>query len=224
VRSFDPKRFFRWRCYWDYGEGLAGDLFSHLLTAIHWILDVSLPRSAVAQGGIYRWKDGREVPDTFNALYDYSEGFAVSLSSTKNNSSRDQEIRFLGTDAALVISRGELVIQKETEEEAYSYVAESLPKKRRQLFYVVHGFDRSGRPRRAPQPTETVEQYTLPSRRSFGGTGHMQDFINAVRTRQAPRETVEMGNNAALGVHMANLAYQHGTQVVWDEEQHRPTW
>jgi hypothetical protein len=57
-----------------------------------------------------------------------------------------------------------------------------------------------------------------------GGSGHMQDFINAVRTRQAPRETVEMGNNAALAVHMANLAYQHGTKVSWDDKQHRPTW
>lgn len=223
-REFDPQRFFRWRCYWDYGEGLAGDLFSHLLTAIHWVLDVRLPHSVVAQGGIYRWKDGREVPDTFNALFDYAEGFALSLSSTKNNSSRDQEIRFLGTEAALTIKRGELIIHKETEEEAYSYVGESLPKKRRELFYVVHGLDRSGRPRRPPRPRETVERYELPLRRFFGGGAHMQDFINAVRTRQSPRETAEMGNNAALAVHMANLAYQRGTKVSWDEEQRRPTW
>ncbi len=223
-REFDPKRFFRWRCYWDYSEGLAGDLFSHLLTAIHWMLDVKLPRSAVAQGGIYRWKDGREVPDTFNALYDYPAGFALSLSSTKNNSSRDQEIQFLGTDGALVIRRGELVVHKETEEEAYTYVGESLPRERRELFYVVHGLDRSGRPRRPPQPQETAERYTLPAGRFGGGGDHMQDFISAVRTRQEPRETAEMGNNAALAVHMANLAYQHGTKVTWDDEQRRPTW
>lgn len=52
----------------------------------------------------------------------------------------------------------------------------------------------------------------------------MQDFINAVRTRQAPRETAELGNSAALAVHMANLAYQHGAKVSWDDKQHRPTW
>ncbi len=223
-REFDPKRFFRWRCYWDYGEGLGGDLFSHLLTTIHWMLDAKLPRSAVAQGGIYRWKDGRDVPDTFNALYDYPEGFALSLSSTKNNSSRDRGIRFLGTDAALLITSRELIVHTEPEEERYSYVAESLPKESRELFYIVHGLDRSGRRRTPPQVREAVERYQLPARRLGGGSGHMQDFINAVRTRQAPRETVEMGNNAALAVHMANLAYQHGTKVSWDDKQHRPTW
>jgi predicted dehydrogenase len=225
ARPFDPKRFFRWRCFWDYGEGLAGDLFSHLLTAIHWMLDISIPQSAVAQGGIYLWKDGRDVPDTFNALYDYPEGLAVSLSATKTNSSRDQEIQILGTEAALTISNGELVVQKETHEEAYTYVGESLPKEQRELFYVVHGLDRNGQPREPATPEETVERYTPPSRRFFGGGGgHMQNFVNAVRGREQPRETAEMGNNAALAVHMANLAFRHGIKVVWDDAQQRPVW
>lgn len=225
AREFDPKRFFRWRCYWDYGGGLPGDLFSHLLTSIHWILEVDLPQSAVAQGGIYRWKDGREVPDTFNALYDYRQGFALSLSSTKNSSSRDQGIHFLGTEASLLVAGGELIVEKESTAEPYSYVAESLPKEQRELFYVVNGLDRSGRPRKPLQPRESSERYEVPSRRfRGGGSPHAENFIEAVRTRQTPRETAEMGNNAALAAHMANLAYRQGTKVIWDEQQRRPQW
>lgn len=224
-REFDPERFFRWRCYWDYSEGLAGDLFSHLLTAIHWLLEVKLPHSVVAHGGIYRWKDGREVPDTFNALYHYAEGFALSLSSTKNNASRDQGIHILGADAALLLTSAELTVHYESEEEAYSYVVESWPKEYRELFYLVNGMERDGRHRSPARPRESAEKYELPTRGGFaGGSTHMQDFLDCVRTRRTPRETLEMGNNAALAVHMANLAYQKGTMVRWDDGQRRPVW
>lgn len=52
----------------------------------------------------------------------------------------------------------------------------------------------------------------------------MQDFINAVRSRTQPRETADMGNNACVAVHMANLAYRHSAKVSWDNEQNRPVW
>ena len=223
-REFDPARFFRWRCFWDYGGGLPADLWTHHFTAIQWITGAKLPRSVVCGGAIYRWKDGREVPDTMSAFYDYPEGFGVSISSTKVNGSRDQEFQFQGTDATLVISRNELIVYPEPQEEPYSYVVQAWPNKPRELFYVVHGMDRSGQPRQSPKPREAEERYALPARPGFGGAEHMQDFINCVRTRQSPQETAEMGNHAALAAHMANLSYQHRAMVTWDDTQQRPRW
>src|SRR5262249_319742 len=60
-RAFDPKVFFRWRCWWEYSGGVATDLFVHLLTFVHGVMDVKGPKSAVSLGGLYKWKDGRTV-------------------------------------------------------------------------------------------------------------------------------------------------------------------
>jgi predicted dehydrogenase len=94
-RPFDPARVFQYRKYWDYSGGITTDLFVHLITSIHFIMDVKMPRSVVATGGILRWKDGRDVPDTLDALFDY-DGFHVNMASTMNNASTaEQGMQFL---------------------------------------------------------------------------------------------------------------------------------
>lgn len=72
-RAFSPEVFFRWRCWWEYSGGVATDLFVHLLTTMHEVMNVQAPVSAVSQGGLYRWKDGRTVPDVMESLFEYIE-------------------------------------------------------------------------------------------------------------------------------------------------------
>ena len=70
---WDPKRFFRWRNYRDYGEGVAGDLFVHLITGLHTVTASEGPKRIYATGGLRYWKDGRDVPDVMLATMDYPE-------------------------------------------------------------------------------------------------------------------------------------------------------
>ena len=71
-KSFDPVRFFRWRCFTDYGEGLAGDLFVHLISGIHFITGTeTVAQRAQSVGGLYHFKDGRDFPDLIETHYDY---------------------------------------------------------------------------------------------------------------------------------------------------------
>ena len=69
---WDPARFFRWRNYRDYGTGVAGDLFVHLLTGLHTVTGSSGPTRIYATGGIRYWKD-RDVPDVMLAVLDYPD-------------------------------------------------------------------------------------------------------------------------------------------------------
>ena len=103
-RDFSLERFFRWRCYQDYSGGIATDLFVHLCTTIHYLMDAQVPARAIALGELYRWKESREVPDTINAILEYKEGFTVNLSSTFNNeNSGEGSFQFLGTKGTLTV-------------------------------------------------------------------------------------------------------------------------
>ena len=70
---WDPKKFFWWRNYRDFGTGVAGDLFVHLLSGIHLITDSLGPKTIFASGQLCYWKDGRDVPDVMTAIMQYPE-------------------------------------------------------------------------------------------------------------------------------------------------------
>src|SRR5579864_5408589 len=71
-KAFDPYLFARWRCWKEYGTGVAGDLLVHLISGMQFVLGINeAPRRASAFGGIYRWKDGRNTPDVHPVLFEY---------------------------------------------------------------------------------------------------------------------------------------------------------
>ena len=73
--AFDARLLRRWHLYKMCTNGISGLWMSHLVDAAANVMNVSYPNSAVALGGIYMWKDGREHTDVFHALLDYPEGF-----------------------------------------------------------------------------------------------------------------------------------------------------
>jgi len=71
--TWDPKKFFWWRNYRDFGTGVAGDLFVHLLSGIHLLTDSLGPKTIFASGQLCYWKDGRDVPDVMTGIMQYPE-------------------------------------------------------------------------------------------------------------------------------------------------------
>ena len=101
-RPFDPQRWTRWRCWQDYGEGIPGDLFVHLLTGIHYVCGITAPpERALSSGGLFRWNDGRDVPDVMTTLYEYPK-FRATLRVTLNTDAAEYT-RLMGTRGSLEI-------------------------------------------------------------------------------------------------------------------------
>jgi predicted dehydrogenase len=96
-RAFDPRRYRCWHLYKDYTVGTPGLLGSHTIDIGTWFMDDPLPKTAVAHGGIYVWKDGREHADTIECLYEYPKGFMLTYSTRLGNSKMDAEAVFYGT-------------------------------------------------------------------------------------------------------------------------------
>jgi predicted dehydrogenase len=90
---WDPRKYLEYRLFWPYSSGIPGQWMAHQIDTVHWFSHLDYPRSAVANGGIYQWKDGRSNYDTMTAVFDYGpdnnpeEGFQVIYSSRFSNSS-----------------------------------------------------------------------------------------------------------------------------------------
>ena len=211
--AYSPERVFRYRKYWDYSGGISTDLFVHLITSIHFIMGVEMPKSVFANGGVLYRHDGREVPDTLDALFDYGS-FCVNMAGTFNSASTAGEgIQFLGTEGSLSIILGKsMVEQPEYKREGYNYSIDSWPKSMQEAFLNQdnHRAESEG-PSTKPAP-ENLEFADKPDATAL----HLANFFNSVRTRQPGYETAEVGHHAAAAGHMVNLSYRSGKRMLWD--------
>ncbi len=216
-RSFDPARFFRWRCYKDYGEGLAGDLFVHLVSGIHFITGTNeIARTAKASGGLYRWKDGREFPDLIQSLYDYPK-FQMSLRCNLNNET-GEFIAFYGTKGTLVIKDATLTFTpQDTRPQPEGYSVIGWPAELRKKYLAQWAVEHPSSAPLASEVDPEAESYTVPPH--YNDTAdHLANFFQSVRTRKAPVEDGVFGNNAAIACHLANYSYFNNTVAKWDAE------
>ena len=95
-RPFDPHQYMEWRLFRDFSSGIPDQWMSHMIDVVHWLTGEQFPKSVVAHGGTYVWKDGRENGDTFHALLEYPKGFLVSYETKFGNSAGDHAL-FYGT-------------------------------------------------------------------------------------------------------------------------------
>jgi predicted dehydrogenase len=216
-RPFSLERFFRWRCYWDYSGGIATDLFVHLVTTIHHLMDAKMPRHVIASGELYRWKESREVPDTVNAILLYPEGFTVNLSSTFNNTS-ESGYEIFGTEASLAIRGGTLTFAPENAYDNNRWVVESWPEELEKAYYA----DPKVQARETPstwKPEMRENREIWNERGQDAMFVHLSRFFDSVRTRTAPIEDAGVGHRAAAVAHLVNQALREKKPLEWDSER-----
>ncbi len=213
-RPFDLARFFRWRCFRDYSGGIATDLFVHLCTTIHFVMNAKVPARVVAMGELFRRKEGREVPDTLNAILEYPEGFAVNLSSTFNNQTNSFGFEFLGTEGTIRLGDG-LRLYPENAVEDTSWIVASWPRALEEAYYRDPKVLARERPQtHAPRTLASGEEY-----REEGPEGtilHFGHWLDSIRTRQPYWEDAAAGHRAAACAHMVNRSAAERRVVEWD--------
>jgi predicted dehydrogenase len=215
-RSFDAKRFFRWRCYQDYGEGLPGDLYVHLLTGIFTITGINEPPlRAATLGGLFRWTEDRDVPDLVWTLYEYPN-FRLSLRCNLNNESPGVA-RIFGTKGTLEIKNDVLTATpQDTEPRPEGYSIYGWPEKLRNE-YLEDWRKKHPLPEPGKYPLgQSTQTFQAPPYYDYS-VDHMHNFMESVRTRKPSVEDAVFGNHTAIACHMANYSYFQKTVATWDE-------
>ena len=134
-RPFEAIRLFRWRNYQDYGTGVAGDLFVHLLSGLHHVTGSIGPERILATGGLRYWEDGRDVPDVMFAMLDYGKqashpAFTMSLRVNLKSGAPEERFgfRFMGTEGVITTSMRSLLLEKAPAEREPGYSIDTFPK------------------------------------------------------------------------------------------------
>ncbi len=211
-REFHPDYVFRYRKYWDFSGGISTDLFVHLINSIHFLMGVKMAKSVVAMGGILHRFDGREVPDTLDALFEY-DGFHVNMAATFNSASTaGQGIQLLGTNASLTLLLGSptMTLAGESLREGYNYSIDSWPKAMQEQF-MSEGDRLAESKRTAPAPQDLQNSDPMDATAL-----HLAEFFDCVRSRKECTENAEVGHHAAAAGHMVNLSYRSGKKLFWD--------
>jgi len=209
---FNPAHFQRWRCWQAYGSGVAGDLIVHLLTGIHFITGVNAPpQRAMASGGLYRWKDGRDVPDVHTVVYDHP-GLQIYARVTLNTET-PEITRIMGKGGLLEIKDGELTFTPQDGlDHGPSFMTGTWPSALREEYLAKF---RGEHPYQHDAKVTEVTRYATPP--GYSETReHLYNFFDAVRTRKPVIEDATYGNHTAIACHMANHAYFKKTIALWD--------
>jgi predicted dehydrogenase len=211
-RPFSAERFFRWRCFSDYGEGLAGDLFVQLISGIHFITGTNtVAKRAQSTGGLFHFKDGRDFPDLIETFYDYPN-FRAYVRCNLNND-QGEFIAFYGTQGTAIIRGTSLTYTpQDTRPQPEGYSIYGWPAKLRDEYLADFAKEH---PLYNVRVNEATEVFGPPEGYS-DLVDHQANFFSAVRSRKKVVENEEFGNNAAIGCHLANHSYFKETAAVWD--------
>jgi len=210
--TFNKYRFARWRCWKEYGTGVAGDLMVHLLSGMLYTLGWNEPpRSASTLGGIFRWKDGRNMPDLQTVLFDYH---VIPVYVRLSLGAETPELaRFMGPKGLLEASERELrYVQQRGVDTQPSYYANDFPAKMREEYEEQWHTEHDPEP--GHEPLDDAAAYHGDSWDDV--KPHLWNFFQAVKTRKPVVEDTVFGNHAAIACHMANESYFRKKTVYWD--------
>lgn len=223
-RPFSLERFFRWRCWYDYGNGLAGDLLSHEYDAVNQIMELGIPKSAAASGGIYYYKDGREVPDVFNVTFEYPDRELTLIYSATLANGRDRGMVFMGHDASMEVGGG-VTVTADPESTRYKQKIESkiidpsLP-----LFAYTpgsEGFD-AVTSATAKYFASKGLMYTYRDGKRVDATHlHIREWLDCIRNGGTPSCGIDQAIEEGVTCQMATISYLTGRTVEWDAVNRR---
>ena len=213
-RSFDATRFFRWRNYTDYGTGMAGDLFVHLFSSLHFITNSYGPNKIYAAGGLRYWKDGREVPDVLLGTFDYPQSAAhapFNLSLRCNfvdGTSGTTYLKLVGSEGSMDVTWDSVTLKRNKTTESDD------------PFYIEQ-MKKAGKPVSDRKRILAPEEYTFAAEKDYlgGPYDHFVNFFTAIRNGGKIAENAVFAYRAAAPALLCNDSFNQDTALLWNPEK-----
>jgi predicted dehydrogenase len=205
---FDARKYLEFRLFWPYSSGIPDQWLVHQIDTVHWFTGLPHPRSVVANGGIYLWKDGRQNWDTMTAVFDYgplddlSKGFQVQYTSRFTNSAGGvKELYYsnggmIDMDKQCVSPEGGLTAKAAAEMHMQPNQLKSMPL--------------SDHVEKASTAADTGADPMT--------SANMRNWMECVRSRKTPNAPIEAGYSHSIALCMNVAAIQTGQKVTFDDK------
>ena len=204
---WNPRKYLEFRLFWPYSSGIPGQWMCHQIDTVNWFSGFNYPRSVVANGGIYQWRDGRSNADTLTAAFDYGPedkskgGFQVIFASRMTNSVGGVKEMYYSNGGTMDLDKGTVSPEggmTEKEGKPMGMKANLLP---------------------AVKLTDAIKIETSANTGKDPLTSaHMRNWMNCVRSRKDPVAPIEAGFFHSVAVIMSNAAYRTGKRVTYDPQ------
>ena len=206
--NFDPRKYLEFRLFWPYSSGMPGQWMSHQIDTVHWFTGLKHPRSVVANGGIYVWKDGRKSWDTMTAVFDYgpatdpTSGFQVTFTSRMHNGDEDPAEIYYANGGELNLNTNKV--------SAHGGLQEKAAKAMNMQPNLLPDFDINASTDKVVTSANTGGDALT--------SAHMRNWMECVLSRKEPNAPIEAGYSHAIASIMTTAAAHSGNKAVFDEK------
>jgi predicted dehydrogenase len=204
--AFDPRKYLEFRLFWPYSSGMPGQWMCHQIDTVHWFTGLNHPRSVVANGGIYAWKDGRRNWDTMTAVFDYGpaddtkSGFQVTFASRMHNGDENPAEIYYSNGGEMNLNTNKISARGG----------------------LTKGFADAMGMQPNLLPEMKLEDVKVASSANTGGdpltSAHMRNWMECVRSRKQPNAPIEAGYAHSIASIMTNAAVRTGEKVTFNEK------
>lgn len=216
---FSKDRYYNWTKWFAYDSGMIGQLFTHEYDAVNQLLGIGIPHSVMSSGGIYYWKDNREIPDLLQCVFEYPDKDLTFLYSGCLANSRSRGRVFMGRDASMELGNS-VQIKVDNDSERYQKLitsGEVDPSK--PMLSFVDG-------------DQNVDVVTSATARYFASRGlvttnlnghevdltflHIKEWIDCIRNGDVPSANIDRAFEEGIACIMANRSYIEKRRMEWD--------
>jgi len=201
--KFDARKYLEFRLFWPYSSGIPDQWLVHQIDTVHWFTGLPHPRSVVANGGIYLWKDGRTNWDTMTAVFDYgplndlTKGFQVQYTSRFTNAAG-------GTKELYYSNGGMIDMDKQSVTPTGGLTAGQASAMKMQPNLLPTSTFMENGANGASEPAMTI--------------ANMRNWMECVRSRKTPNASIRAGYSHSIALCMNVAAIQTGQKVTFDEK------
>ncbi len=231
--DFNLEHFFRWRKWWAYGSGLSGDLLSHDYDRVNCVLNMGIPSSVMSSGGIYTHRDGRNVPDVFQANMEFpdfstgtsqeagkEQGMTLVYSATLGNN-YGRKTLLMGHDATMELGNSLSIYA----DRGSTRFKDEIERGVMQGGSAIYNYDPTAN--EVDGISSATTQYfadkgllwTYRDGRRVDSTHlHLREWLSCIRNGGTPSCDIKAGFEEAITSHMAGLSYKLGRRIDWDQD------
>jgi predicted dehydrogenase len=207
AEAFDARKYLEFRLFWPYSSGIPDQWMVHQIDTVHWFTGLPRPRSVVANGGIYLWKDGRKNWDTMTAVFDYGplqdpgKGFQVIYSSRMTNAANGIKEVYYSNGGTLDLDKNRVTAEGGLTER----LAREMDMKANLL----------------PERTLTEESAAASAEANTGAdsstVANVRNWMECVRSRKTPNADIEAGYSHSVALCMTIAAIQTGQRIGFND-------